>query len=190
MSKRLFVGSLAYATTDDGLRAHFEAAGFVVKSAQVILDRETGRSRGFAFVELGDESDVGEAIQQLNEQELDGRRLAVREAHDRKSGPRGEGPRRASGPPRHDGLSGGYRDRPGQGDRGPSRPPEDRPEGDRGYGERRHFSKPDAPPAGRRKRKEKRRRDEGGGRRDDFSERRRQKKWRGGGGSSWDDYDD
>jgi len=75
-SQNLFIGSLAFATTDDGLRAHFEQVGPVV-SARVITDRETGRSRGFGFVEFENDDDNQKAIDQLNGKELDGRSINV-----------------------------------------------------------------------------------------------------------------
>ena len=75
-SQNLFVGSLAFATTDDGLKAHFEQIGPVV-SARVITDRETGRSRGFGFVEFENDADNQKAVDQLNGKELDGRTINV-----------------------------------------------------------------------------------------------------------------
>ncbi|MCA9334536.1 RNA-binding protein [Candidatus Saccharibacteria bacterium] len=75
-SQNLFVGSLAFATTDDGLKAHFEQVGPVV-SARVITDRETGRSRGFGFVEFESDDDNQKAVDQLNGKELDGRTINV-----------------------------------------------------------------------------------------------------------------
>jgi RNA recognition motif-containing protein len=79
MATKLFVGSLAYSVTDDTLRAAFEEAG-TVESAKVISDRETGRSRGFGFVEMATEEEAQNAIKLLNEKELDGRRIIVNEA--------------------------------------------------------------------------------------------------------------
>jgi len=75
-SQNLFVGSLAYTTTDDGLKAHFEQVGPVAQ-AKVITDRETGRSRGFGFVEFENDNDNQKAIDQLNGKELDGRTINV-----------------------------------------------------------------------------------------------------------------
>jgi len=82
MSKKIFVGGLAWATTDQGLREAFEAFGEVV-DARVIKDRDTGRSRGFGFVTFEDESSVAEATEQMNETELDGRTIRVSEAEER-----------------------------------------------------------------------------------------------------------
>ena len=72
----LFIGSLAYATNDDSLKAFFEQVG-AVKRARVITDRESGRSKGFGFVEFEDEANNSKAVDQLNGQELDGRAIAV-----------------------------------------------------------------------------------------------------------------
>ena len=76
-SQNLFVGSLAFATTDDSMKAHFEQIGAVV-SARVIMDRESGRSRGFGFVEFENDDDNQKAVDQLNGKELDGRPINVR----------------------------------------------------------------------------------------------------------------
>ena len=74
--QNLFIGSLAYATNDDGLKAHFEQIG-PVSSARVITDRETGRSKGFGFVEFENDADNQKAVDQLNGKELDGRTINV-----------------------------------------------------------------------------------------------------------------
>ena len=79
MSTKLFVGSLPWAVTDDSLRQAFESHGKVV-SAKVITDRQTGRSRGFGFVEMENESEANNAIQALNGSELSGRSIIVSEA--------------------------------------------------------------------------------------------------------------
>lgn len=83
----LFVGSLAYATTDDSLKAFFESVG-PVSSARVITDRETSRSKGFGFVEFDDESNNQKAVDQLNGQELDGRAIAVSIARPKEDRPK------------------------------------------------------------------------------------------------------
>jgi RNA recognition motif-containing protein len=75
----LFVGSLPWAVNDDALKEAFEAHGAVV-SAKVITDRETGKSRGFGFVEMENETDANNAIQALNGSELKGRNIVVSEA--------------------------------------------------------------------------------------------------------------
>lgn len=85
----LFIGSLAYATTDDSLKAFFEEIGEVT-SARVVTDRETGRSRGFGFVEYADEANNAKAIDQLNGKELDGRAINVSEARPKEDRPRRE----------------------------------------------------------------------------------------------------
>ena len=119
MAVRLFVGNLAYSTTEADLRAHF---GGVAPPSQVVLpvDRETGRPRGFAFVEFLDRSHAEQAIQKFNGQLFNGRPLAVSEARAREAG----GPPRPGGgfggPPRPGGSFGGPR--PGGGFGGPPRP--------------------------------------------------------------------
>jgi len=85
MSKKLFVGGLAWATSDDGLRNAFEQFG-EVSEAKVITDRDTGRSRGFGFVTFNDDAAADSAVDAMNDSELDGRRLTVNEAQDRRGG--------------------------------------------------------------------------------------------------------
>lgn len=85
--KKLFVGSLAWGTTDDGLAAHFASAG-TVASAKVVTDRETGRSRGFGFVEYENDAEADAAVEKLNNSELDGRTITVNEARPREDRPR------------------------------------------------------------------------------------------------------
>lgn len=86
MAKKIYVGNLPFSATDDSLRDLFAQHGEVV-SATVVTDRETGRSRGFGFVEM-DESGAADAISALDQQELDGRTLTVNEAKPRESRPR------------------------------------------------------------------------------------------------------
>jgi len=93
VSKRLFIGNLAWSTTEDTLRAALEEGGRTCESVRIIMDRETGRPRGFAFAEMASEEDTQAVIGDLNGQELDGRPLRVNEAEDR--------------PPRRDGGGGG-----------------------------------------------------------------------------------
>jgi RNA recognition motif-containing protein len=95
----LYVGNLAFGTTSDDLVGLFGQYG-TVTSAQVVTDRETGRSRGFAFVEMSDGAD--QAIQALNMREFQGRNLTVNEAKPREDRPRGGG---GGG---HGGGRGGY----------------------------------------------------------------------------------
>lgn len=93
MSKKMYVGNLAFGTTSDDLRNAFEQYGSV-QSAQVVTDRETGRSRGFGFVEMNGGAD--EAIRSLNGSQLDGRTIEVNEARPREErrGPSSGGRRR------------------------------------------------------------------------------------------------
>lgn len=79
MAQKLYVGGLSYDTTPEGFKEAFEKAGPVV-SADIITDRETGRSRGFGFVEFENADDAMKAIEMWDGQELDGRRLKVNEA--------------------------------------------------------------------------------------------------------------
>lgn len=79
MSVKLFVGSLPWAVNDETLKQTFEAHGTVV-SAKVITDRQTGRSRGFGFVEMENETEASAAIETLNGSELNGRKIIVSEA--------------------------------------------------------------------------------------------------------------
>ena len=79
MAKNLFVGGISYNTTDETLANHFAQAGKVA-SAKVIMDRFTGKSRGFAFVEFESDEEADRAIQTLDNSELDGRTIRVNEA--------------------------------------------------------------------------------------------------------------
>jgi RNA recognition motif-containing protein len=105
MAKRLYVGNLKYTATSEHLQELFEQYG-TVTSAQVLSDRETGRSRGFGFVEMANDDEAMTAIESLDGQDHDGRRLTVNEARPRTSGG-------ASG-----GGGGGYRGGGGGGYRG------------------------------------------------------------------------
>jgi RNA recognition motif-containing protein len=87
MATKLFVGSLAWATTDDGLKEFFSSVGNVV-SANVIMDRETNRSKGFGFVEMSSDEEAKKAVEELNGKELDGRPIVVNEARPREERPR------------------------------------------------------------------------------------------------------
>ena len=80
MSKRLYVGGIAWATTEEGLKEFFEGSG-PVEEATIITDRETGRSRGFGFVTMANDDDAARAIDEFNGKELDGRSLTVNEAN-------------------------------------------------------------------------------------------------------------
>ena len=79
MSTKLFVGSLPWSVNDKILQQTFESHGTVV-SAKIITDRDTGRSRGFGFVEMENPTDAQKAIKSLNNSELDGRNIVVNEA--------------------------------------------------------------------------------------------------------------
>jgi RNA recognition motif-containing protein len=89
-TQNLFIGSLAYATTDDTMKAFFEAIGPVV-SARVITDRDSGRSKGFGFVEFENDDDNQKAVDQLNGKELDGRAINVSLARPKEDRPRTNG---------------------------------------------------------------------------------------------------
>jgi RNA recognition motif-containing protein len=91
MGKKLYVGNLTYGVTDSDLEKMFAPHG-TVQSAQVIMDRETGRSKGFGFVEMGSDQEAQAAIAALSGKEVDGRSLTVNEAkprEDRGGGGRG-----------------------------------------------------------------------------------------------------
>jgi RNA recognition motif-containing protein len=98
MSNKLYVGNLSFRVTSEDLQEHFAAAG-AVESANVVYDRETGRSRGFGFVEMADEDAANAAIAQFNGQEYDGRNMVVNEARPREDnrGGGGGGGRRGGG---------------------------------------------------------------------------------------------
>src|SRR5262245_7475027 len=82
MGKRLYVGNLSYGVTSESLEELFAQFGNV-QSAQVVQDRDTGRSKGFGFVEMGDDNSAQEAIRGMNEKEIEGRKLTVNEARPR-----------------------------------------------------------------------------------------------------------
>ena len=80
MGKRLYVGNLSFNTTEDLLRAAFEEGGRQIAGVSIIMDRETGRSRGFGFVEMANDAEAEAAITALNGAELGGRTLVVNKA--------------------------------------------------------------------------------------------------------------
>lgn len=90
MSSKLYVGGLPYKTTDGELQQFFAQAGQVA-SARVIIDKMTGRSRGFGFVEMSSDEDAQKAIEMFNGQEMDGRKIIVNEARPMEERPRHEG---------------------------------------------------------------------------------------------------
>jgi RNA recognition motif-containing protein len=109
---KLYVGNLAFSMTDDSLLQLFTGRGYKVGSARIITDRETGRSRGFGFVELGPEDDAAKAIGEFNGLDCDGRALQVNEARPQEF--RGGGGDRSGG---GRGYSGGRSGRGGGGRR-------------------------------------------------------------------------
>jgi RNA recognition motif-containing protein len=90
--KNIFVGNLAFGATESGIRSLFERYG-TVDRVNLVTDRDTGRSRGFAFVEMSDSAQADQAIQALNGAELDGRALNVNEARPKNEGGFSRGPR-------------------------------------------------------------------------------------------------
>jgi RNA recognition motif-containing protein len=135
MAVRLFVGNLPYDATEDEIRQHFSTVGNL-SYVSIPLDRETGKKRGFAFVEFADAQQAQEAIRQFNNQPFKGRALAVNEARAREAGrPPGGGPGvrptftpRPPGPPMRSpapdfGDAGGDRDRPARKNFGPDAKP-------------------------------------------------------------------
>lgn len=80
--KNIFVGNLSFSSTEDSIRAYFEPYG-TVDRVSIITDRDTGRSRGFAFVEMPNDEEADRAIQALNGQDFGGRRLNINEARPR-----------------------------------------------------------------------------------------------------------
>jgi RNA recognition motif-containing protein len=90
MGKKLYIGGLPYATTDESLGRLFSEVG-KVESARIITDRDTGRSKGFGFVEMSNDNEADAAIQKFNGQNYEGRRLTVNEA-------RPQAPRESRGP--------------------------------------------------------------------------------------------
>jgi RNA recognition motif-containing protein len=117
MGRKLYVGNLAYSVTDSSLEQLFAAHG-TVQSAQVIMDRETGRSKGFGFVEMGSDQEAQAAITALNQKEVEGRALTVNEARPKTEGGRGGGGGGRGGYGGGGGGRGGYGGGGGGGGRG------------------------------------------------------------------------
>jgi len=90
MAKRLYVGNLAYSVTEADLREVFTEAGNVA-DVKVVLDRESGRPRGFAFVEMSTDDEAAKAMETLNGREIQGRAISVSEARERSGGGGGGG---------------------------------------------------------------------------------------------------
>ncbi len=115
MASKLFVGNLPFTTTENDLQDHFGQAGAVI-AVNIMQDRATGRSRGFAFVEMASQEDATKAISMFHQQEFQGRSLTVNEARPREERPSGGGGggggyRGSRGNGGGGGGGGGYRDR-------------------------------------------------------------------------------
>ena len=106
MGNKLYVGNLAYGIRDDDLQQHFGAFG-TVASAKVMMDRETGRSKGFGFVEMSSDAEAQAAISGMNGKDLDGRAIVVNEARPREERPGGFGGGRSGGGGGYGGGGGG-----------------------------------------------------------------------------------
>jgi RNA recognition motif-containing protein len=117
MSRKIYVGNLPWSTTSADLEAMFAPHG-AVRSAEVISDRETGRSRGFGFVEMETDDGLQAAIAALNGQEINGRPLTVNEARERTPRPGGGGGGGGGGGRGYGGGGGGYGGGGGGGGRG------------------------------------------------------------------------
>ncbi|MEX2263693.1 MAG: RNA-binding protein [Bryobacteraceae bacterium] len=104
--KKIFVGNLEFGATEEAIRALFEAYG-AVESVRIMTDRDTGRSRGFAFVEMSDSAEADRAIAGLNGREMGGRSLNVNEARPKPEGSGGFGARPDRGGFRPRGSAGG-----------------------------------------------------------------------------------
>jgi RNA recognition motif-containing protein len=91
MGKKLYIGNLSYSTTEADLRDLFTAEGHETTEIKVVLDRDTGRPRGFGFVEMNSDDGAQKAIETLNGRELQGRALSVSEARERTGGGGGGG---------------------------------------------------------------------------------------------------
>ena len=106
MAKKLFVGGLAHSITSSQLKDIFSKIGKVI-SCDVIKDRDTGQSKGFGFIEMENDKEADEAIEKLNDTELEGRKIVVNVARPREERPRfdnrGGGPRRDDRGPRREG---------------------------------------------------------------------------------------
>ena len=103
MGKKLYVGNLPYSVSDSDLQQMFEAHG-TVTSAQVIMDRDTGRSKGFGFVEMSSDAEAQAAVDAMNGKDINGRPLTVNEARPKPEGGGGRGGRGGYG----GGGGGGY----------------------------------------------------------------------------------
>jgi len=115
MGKRLYVGNLPFTATEEEIRTVFETEGRKVDNVSLITDRDTGRARGFAFVEMVTQADADTAVQKLNGAQMGGRTLTVSEARERSFGGSGSGGGGGGGGGRggFGGGRGGYGDRSG-----------------------------------------------------------------------------
>jgi len=104
MATKLYVGGLPYSTQEDALREYFSAAGEVT-SAVIIMDKMSGRSKGFGFVEMTNDDEAQKAISMFNDQEFEGRKLTVNEARPMEARP----PRQSGGGGGGGGYGGGSR---------------------------------------------------------------------------------
>jgi RNA recognition motif-containing protein len=185
---KLYVGNLNYNTTEASLREAFGSNGREVASVSIIMDRETGRSRGFAFVEMATAEGAQQALQELDGHEVDGRMLRINEAREREA--RGPGGPRPGGYSGGGGGGGGYRPPGGGGFGGP--PSGGGPPGGGGYrsgppggggGAPRNFGPPSAPSGGDGRRKKFEKEKERGG----ADDRKKPRRGRGNddGGEGW-----
>jgi cold-inducible RNA-binding protein len=179
MNKKLYIGNLPFTAEEQQLRALFEGDGRQVASVKIMMDRETGRSRGFAFVEMGSPEDAQKAIEALHGHEFLGRPLTVNEAREqppRTGGFGGPRPGGFGGPRPGGGGGGGFnRDRGGFGGGGGGRTPGGPgPSGGGGYGGGNFPPEGMEPPAADR-----------GGRANRDRGKDRDKRRRGGGGDDW-----
>ena len=110
MATKLFVGNIPFTTTENDLQDHFAQAGSVI-AVNVMQDRATGRSRGFAFVEMNSQDDANKAIEMFHQKDFQGRPLTVNEARPREERPQGGGGGYGGGRGGRGGGGGGYRDR-------------------------------------------------------------------------------
>ena len=107
MDNKLYVGNLPYSMRDDDLQQHFASFG-AVSSAKVMMDRDSGRSKGFGFVEMGSRDEAQAAIRGMNGQSFEGRALVVNEARPREERPGGFGGGRGGSGGGYGGDRGGY----------------------------------------------------------------------------------
>jgi RNA recognition motif-containing protein len=107
VGNKLYVGNLAYSVSDDILQQRFGEFG-TVSSAKVMMDRDTGRSKGFGFVEMGSDQEAQAAIRSLNGQSIDGRAIVVNEARPKEGGGFGGGARSGGGGYGGGGGGGGF----------------------------------------------------------------------------------